>query len=264
MKNSPVSDASAGATQPKKASNSRFWEIDTWRGVAVITMIIYHLSWDLWFFGAASGLDPFHGWLKLLQRFTASSFIILAGLSVAIANQRLERSGAEPRTIFRYFLRHGLIIFGWGMLITLVMAFSGVGYVHFGVLHLIGFSIIAAYPFRRLRWVNIALWAILWIAGNFVDSVRVDTLWLTWLGFHPARYFPVDYFPVIPWFGVALLGVGLGNLLYTADGLIFTLPNAADRPLVRGLRFLGSHSLTIYLIHQPILFAILWLLGIAG
>ncbi len=242
---------------------ARYWEIDAWRGSAVITMIIYHLSWDLWFFGALPGIDPFHGWLRALQQFTAVSFITLAGLSVAVTDQRFRRDGAPRRSAFFYFLRRGAIIFGWGMAITAIMALSGVGVVHFGVLHLIGFSIVAVFPFLRFAWLNILLWALFQGMNVLIAPLRVESLWLVWLGFDPPGYGAVDYFPLIPWFGVALLGVGLGNLLYTTHGCIIGLPDFSRNPAVRGLRFLGSHSLTIYLIHQPVLFAILWLTGVA-
>jgi uncharacterized membrane protein len=36
-------------TAAKPAPRPRFWEIDAWRGVAIITMIVYHLMWDLWY-----------------------------------------------------------------------------------------------------------------------------------------------------------------------------------------------------------------------
>lgn len=255
----PVSPVS----QTKSRARTRYWEIDAWRGIAVVTMIIYHLSWDLWFFGALPGLDPFHGWLKALQQFTAVSFITLAGLSVAVADQRFRRDGVPRRSAFRYFLRRGAMIFGWGIVITVIMAVSGVGMVHFGVLHLIGFSIIAVFPFLQFRWLNILLWALFQVANLLIAPIRLASLWLVWLGFDPPGYGAVDYFPLIPWFGVALLGVGLGNLLYTTDGFRFALPDLSRTPIIRVLRFLGSHSLTIYLIHQPVLFALLWLVGVA-
>lgn len=253
-----IATAESMAAPARRAA--RYWEVDAWRGTAVITMIIYHLGWDLSFFGVA-GLDfqavTSGGWY-LLQRFTCISFITLAGLSVTLADRSLRRKYGPGRSTFPFFLRHGAIIFGWGMVITVVIWFSGVGRVDFGVLHLIGFSIIAVYPLRRFKWLNLALWFAFFVAGYFVQSTTVDTLWLVWLGFMPAYYPAVDYFPIIPWFGVALLGVFLGNLLYTDNGLVFTLPDWGNRGPVRFLRFLGRNSLVIYLTHQLVLFGLLF------
>jgi uncharacterized membrane protein len=261
--NNQSSLAAAEAKPVARAKSARLWEIDTLRGVAVVTMIWYHLAWDLWYFGAVPTLDPFHGWLRLLQRYTCISFIMLAGLSLTLVNQQLLRRGLGNGDRFRHFLRRGLIVFGWGMVLTVVMRVSGVGRIDFGVLHLIGFSIVAAFPFLPYKWLNLALWAILLVLGGWILTVTVQTYWLVWLGFMPAGYDAVDYFPIIPWFGVALLGVFFGNLLYPQGRRGFPLPDWSDWFAVRGLRWLGSHSLPIYLLHQPILFAILFALGIA-
>ena len=37
------------------------------------------------------------------------------------------------------------------------------------------------------------------------------TIWLLPLGIHPATFFSVDYEPIFPWFGVVLIGMGLGE-----------------------------------------------------
>lgn len=255
----------SGPTAPPKAGSKRLWEIDTLRGVAVITMIIYHLGWDLYFFGAVPGLDPFHGIWFIIQRYTAISFVLLVGLSLTLKRAGLERKEVPPGKQFISFLRQGLWVFGWGMVISLVMWVSDVGVVHFGVLHLIGFSMIAAFPLLRYKWVNLALWALLFVLGGVILSqqIHVGTLWLVWLGLYPVFYTAADYFPVIPWFGVVLLGVFFGNLLYPAGRRVFMLPDWSAAAPVYGLRFLGRHSLPIYLLHQPVLFGILYLLGIA-
>lgn len=251
------------AARPESASHSRrLWEVDFLRGAAVITMIIYHLMWDLWFFQVLPGLDPFNGFWKYFQRYTAISFILLAGLSLSLVQHRLERQGVGAQARFLHALRRGLWVFGWGMVLTLVMRASGVGTVDFGVLHLIGFSLIAAWPLARFGWPNLLLWLLFFVAGGWAEGQRVATSWLVPLGFFPAGYSPVDYFPILPWFGVALLGVGLGNLLYPQGRRAFFLPDLGATLAVRALRWVGSHSLPIYLMHQPILLGILWLLGI--
>jgi uncharacterized membrane protein len=148
------------------------------------------------------------------------------------------------------------------MLVTLVVWGAGIGYVHFGVLHLIGFASIASYPLLRQRGLNLLLWAIFFVAGYLLLNMRFGFPWLVWLGLVPYNYYPNDYFPVIPYFGVVLLGIFLGNSLYGPGGRRFMLPDIGQWLPVRGLQFLGRHSLIIYLTHQLALFAILVALGL--
>jgi uncharacterized membrane protein len=73
-----------------------------------------------------------------------------------------------------------------------------------------------------------------------------------------------DYYPVLPWFGVALVFISAGHALYPGGRARFALPDLSRRPVLRQLCFLGRHSLLIYMIHQPILLGVLFLLGIAS
>lgn len=261
-------------TQLFRKSSGRYWEIDTWRGVVVITMIIFHLLWDLWFFRILPEIVLYAGFWKYFQRFTACSFVFLAGVSLALAYQR------HPE--FSRFLQRGTQIFACGLIFSLAVWLFQIGYVHFGVLHLIGLSTILAYPLLRYQWLNVFLWFVFYLIGGifllpeqvtwwlrFLPyqtllwlSIPVDTLWVVWLGITPARYYPVDFFPLFPYFGLVLLGVAVGNLIYNKSGRAFALPNLSEVSPIRFLRFLGSHSLPFYMIHQPVLIAILLLLGI--
>jgi uncharacterized membrane protein len=247
---------------PARAPAARYWEIDSLRGVAIVMMVIYHLMWDLWYFGVLPDVVPYAGFWKYFQRATANLFLVLAGVSLAIMALRMAGPSGAGQVPFGKFLGRGLRIFGWGLVVSLVVWAAGVGYIHFGVLHLIGFSIIAAYPFLRLRWTNLTLWALFNVAGYLLLPVRVSFPWLLWLGWTPADYYPNDYFPVIPWFGVVLLGLFLGNSLYTAQGRRLRLPEIGGWLPLAGLQWLGRHSLPIYLVHQPLLFALLALVGV--
>ena len=66
----------------------RFWEIDTMRGVAIITMIVYHTMWDLWYWGVLPDVVLWEGFWKYWQRFTAGTFLILVGVSMTIVYRR--------------------------------------------------------------------------------------------------------------------------------------------------------------------------------
>jgi uncharacterized membrane protein len=241
-----------------KSGASRFWEVDAARGVAIVMMVIYHFVYDLYFFQITDTIFTNRFWFYF-QRVTASTFITLVGVSLAITYQRAVRNRAPGGWLaWRYFQR-GTRIFGWGMVISLgtYLALGPEAYIKFGVLHFIGFSVAIAYPFLRYRWFNVGLGVALIIAGKILQQYTFDLPWLVWLGFEPANHFYVDYFPVIPWFGVVLLGIAAGNLLYRADGRTIQLPDLSHWMPVRMLQRMGQHSLPIYLLHQPALFAIL-------
>jgi uncharacterized membrane protein len=248
------------AAEPVAQRKRRLWEIDFLRGTAVITMIVYHFGWDLAFLGAAQ-INPYTGFWYLLQRYTCITFITLAGLSVTLANQSLLRQGKSSGQRFWHFVRRGLWVFFWGMVITVVLWVAGMIMgaklnVEFGVLHLIGVSTILAYPFLRFKWLNVIVWVVLFALGSLLMVPRADNLWLVWLGLFPEGYSPVDYFPLIPWFGVFLLGVAAGNWLYPGGVAVFPLTDRSQVGIVRFLRFIGRHSLPIYMVHQLFLFAI--------
>jgi uncharacterized membrane protein len=58
-----------------------------------------------------------------------------------------------------------------------------------------------------------------------------------------------DHVPLLPWFGVVLVGVALGAALPRARVAL----DRMGRLSPRWLGWLGRHSLLIYLVHQPVL-----------
>ena len=250
-----------------KTGADRFWEVDAARGVAVVMMVIYHFMYDLYFFRISDVLFTNRFWFYF-QRVTASTFVVLVGVSLAIIYQRAAAKNRTGRSLAWRLFQRGARVFGWGMVISLgtYLALGPEVYIKFGVLHFIGFSIAISYPFLRFRWLNVGLGVGLIIAGKILQQFTFDLPWLVWLGFEPANHFYVDYFPAIAWFGVVLLGIAAGNFFYRADGRALPLPDLSGWGPVAALRRMGQHSLPIYLLHQPALFAllipILWLLGI--
>ncbi len=238
--------------------SDRYWEVDAWRGFAIAIMVIYHLVWDL--YGLAGwDIEMYTGFWHYWQLVTASSFIGLVGVSMSLRAGRMRQKGAVR---FRPFFQRGLIIFSWGMVISLVTwIYQPAGYVRFGILHFIGVAIILAYPFLRFRWLNLILGIVLLLIPEVIPW-RHDIAWLEWLGMirdpHPA----FDYFPVIPWLGVVLIGIFLGNMLYPQGRRAFNLPDWSRFAPMRWLALAGQNSLLIYLIHQPILITMLILLGV--
>ena len=240
---------------------SRYWEVDTLRGIAIVLMVLYHLAWDLNYFGAVE-LDMYSGLWPRFARGIATIFIWLVGVSLVFSYSRGDQTG-----VFLKYLRRGGKVFGMGLLITLATyLFLGHGFVIFGILHLIGFSIVAAYPFlpHRRRHTSLLVGLVFIGLGMRLDGQVLPTPWLIWLGINQTGRSMVDYYPVLPWFGVVLVGIYVGHILYPRGVPRLALPDMSSTPIVWGLSFLGRHSLLIYLIHQPILLGILILLGIGS
>ncbi len=242
---------------------NRFWEIDSLRGIAIIMMIASNFVTDLDYFNIAN-VNSVSGVWWFFARTTAVIFIFLVGVSLTLSYSRAQASSRMPNAqIFLKFLNRGLKIFSWGLIITLVSwLFLKNDLIIFGILHLIGLSIILAYPFLKLRFENLFLGAGILIAGFFIQHIKVNSLWFLWLGLTPQNFFYIDYEPLIPWFGVVLLGIFAGNVLYSNGLRSFSVPSIEKLNIIKSFSFLGRNSLLIYLIHQPVLILILKILSL--
>ena len=240
----------------------RLWEIDVLRGVAVVAMILYHFSYDLAYLVGLFDVGFFRSGIGLdMGRMIGGTFIFLAGLSLALSYSRAVASQPSGETLFWKYLGRGSRIFSYGLVITLfTWIFLPNEMIVFGILHLIGASIVLAYPFLRLKLANVALGLICIAIGLYLHDFSAAHPWLAWLGIRP-NSFMLDYWPLFPWFGVALLGVFAGNALY-GDASKRATRAIPQPPSSRPLAFLGRHSLLVYFVHQPVLIAALVLLGV--
>jgi len=228
--------------------------VDAARGVAIVMMVVYHLTYDLYAFGGY-GIEATTGFWGRFADATASLFLFLVGVSLAISHAR----GGRDR--FGKYLLRGLRIFGYGMVLTAVFLAFGMGIVAFGILHLIGVSIVLAYPFLNLKFTNFLLGALVFAVGIYVMTRDPSgSPWLLPFGVVPEGWMMPDYRPLLPWFGVVLIGLGFGNVVYggARPQILPQKTPVVARPLLP----LGRNSLLIYLVHQPILILLLGLFGI--
>jgi uncharacterized membrane protein len=243
--------------------SGRFWEIDLLRGVAILSMIVFHLLWDIEYLGLGE-IELYSGGLFFFAHAIGTTFLLLVGISLSLSHSRVE-GRMEPLEIWRKYLLRGLRIFSLGILISVITwLLLGDGFVLFGVLHCIGLSIILAIPLLRLGSINILLGSLLVLVGVGLSQVVVDTQWLLWLGLRSGSFVSVDYFPLLPWFGVVLLGLGAGNIIYPRYRSRSRFPDLGESPLVRPFCFMGRNSLMIYLVHQPLLILIMTIVILAG
>ena len=240
----------------------RFWEIDLLRGIAILMMIAFHVLYDLDYFGAYR-INVHAGFWLYFGRATASIFLLLVGISLTLSYARALKTQSTEEKFYWKYLKRGLKIFLWGLVITVMTwVFVREGFVLCGILHLIGVSIILAYPLVKLKYGNLALGISFIALGLYLKQVSVEFLWLLWLGLTPNSFYTVDYFPLLPWFGVVLIGVFIGNSFYPNYRRIFELRDRSQYRIIQVLSLMGRHSLLIYLVHQPVLIAGLYLLGV--
>ena len=228
----------------------RFPELDAARGIAILMMVTFHTIFDLNFFRIAP-VDVSTGFWFVFARATASLFLLVVGISLVVSHARArERLSGLPRTM--KFLKRGAGIFALGLLVTLATwLYLREGFIIFGILHLIGVSVMLSVLFFRFGKYNILL-GLLCIAGGFFIGSLQGPFWLLPLGVMPASFTSVDYTPLIPWFGAVLIGMGAGEFLYSGGIRRFTLPRM-PAPIVTPLSVLGRYSLIIYLAHQPVI-----------
>ncbi len=233
----------------------RFWEIDLLRGIAIIKMVIFNWSFTLFYLGIYTFTEG-----MAFPGAAAAVFIFLVGLSLTISYSRVKHK--KSKEIYKKYFSRGLKIFGYGILITIITFITfPEAFIIFGILHLIGVSVILGQFFLNFKKLNLFLGLIIIVLGLYLRNFSFDFSWLLWLGFTPKNYYTFDYFPILPWFGITLLGIYFGNLLYKNGKRRFKIKDVSNVSIVKFLTFLGRKSLIIYLVHQPLLVIFLLILG---
>ncbi len=226
----------------KPTEKKRIWELDALRGLFLLCMMGFHIAFDLTSFADVPIQMP--AFLHFVQDYGGTLFILLSGICATLGTKSAKR---------------GAVVFGCAMLITAVTAvlarlgFCGDDFVvRFGILHLLGVSMLL-YPLVR-RWKTLPLCllgAALVALGFYVETLRVQVSFLFPLGLVTDRFASGDYFPLLPNFGWFLLGVCLGRTLYREKRSLLPRFPSSCAP-VRALRFCGRYSLQLYLLHQPV------------
>lgn len=239
----------------------RILMIDTLRGVALLAMASYHFTWDLEFFGYLDPGTATQGLWKLYARSIASSFLFLAGISLVLAH--------FPNIRWRSFWKRFAIVAGAAAAISLATLIALPNeWIFFGILHGIAAASLVGLAFVRLPPLVSGGTAALIVALMVIDgyvapgslrSAVFDPKYLAWLGFAQTPPRSNDFVPLFPWLAALLAGVFVARLAIRHQWLaalsrVQTQPNLLTRA--------GRHSLLIYLLHQPVLIAIVYLLSI--
>lgn len=222
----------------------RYLWIDVARGIAILAMIVYHLAFDLAFFGWVDWpVDRAIEW-RAFAASIASTFLFLAGVSLVCAHG----DGIK----WRPFWRRIAIIAACAAGVTIATVIAVPAPIYFGILHAIAtFSILALLFLRAPVWLTVAAAVVVMIVPQFATSEFFAAPIFYPLGLAPTLPYTFDYEPIFPWLAPTLLGVAVGRLMNNKPA------NRQPGAFLSSLVFAGRHSLVIYITHQPILFAIL-------
>ena len=241
----------AGSATPSRRADL----IDFARGLALVAMFVFHFTWDLSLFRlVATDIAAEPGW-RWFARCIAASFLVIVGFSLVLAT----RNGFKARP---YFKRLAMVA-GAAGLVTLGTWFAlPDAYIFFGILHHIAVASVLGLAFLQLPLLAVAGGAITAFAlPPLVTSPVLDASWLSWLGLGRQPLSTADYVPVLPWFGWVLTGIVLARLVLASPFGTRIMDWRATSAPTRLLAWGGRHSLAVYLIHQPVFFAVLFLVA---
>ena len=237
---------------------TRYLLLDEIRGLTLLSMIMYHLVWDLvylfgtdweWYSGEAG---------YLWQQSICWTFIFLSGFCWSLGKRKLKR---------------GATIFIGGILITAVTVFvMPENRVVFGVLTLLGSCSLLMLPLEKLLkkcpppigltgsiflfvlfrnvnngYLGFETWKLIKLPEGLYQNIVT-----TYLGFTEAGFFSTDYFSVLPWIFLYIAGYFCYQQMKGKDRL-----GVLVRQVLAPLEWLGRHSFEIYLVHQPVIYFVL-------
>jgi len=239
-------------------SRLRYGFLDSFRGLVLISMILYHACWDLvyifnmkwsWYLGAGA---------YIWQQSICWSFIFLSGFCWSL--------GRKP-------LKRGLLVFMAGLFVSVItVVFMPENRVIFGVLTLIGSCMLLMIPLEKVIKKVPAGWGLTvsmlfficmrnmnkgflgfeeWNLVRLPDALYRGRL-MTFLGFMEPGFYSTDYFSLFPWLFLFLSGYFFYNILKEKQGFMEKYLTGKWEPL----SFLGRHSLPIYMLHQPVIYGV--------
>ena len=234
----------------KNLEQDRIQAIDFVKGIDIIFMVLFNYSITLDYFNLII-IPSNYLYRYILPVSIASVFIFISGVSAYVSYQK------QKENVTRKYLIRGMKLLFYAILITLfTYVFVRRNTIFFGILHFFAVTSFLMPIFIKYNKLNLIGGLSLILSGVFLQQQTFRFSYLLWLGFVPENFSTFDYFPIIPWMGVILLGVYYGRYIVEKTEKIKFNSNFSNI-----FKFLGKHSLTVYLIHQPLLILFLIVFG---
>ncbi len=232
-------------------ASHRIQLIDTARGILIILVVLFHLLYDLdMIFGVDTGLFS-QSWFYTFRDCFVGLLIFISGISCNLSHNNIKRG-------FKTLI--------WGIVISIVTAvFMPSEQIIFGILHFFGVSMIIYGLFEKFFTKTPAIWGIITSVLLYVLTLHIynfsfydlSTFFkylLFIIGFNTGCS-SADYYPLFPWIFIFLTGTFAGRNIKTRR-----LPDIFYKKLCPPLTFIGQHTLIIYILHQPIIYGLLYII----
>jgi len=245
----------------------RFIEIDVWRSLAVIAMIVFHIYYLDDYFSTGK-IHMYSGFWLYLARFVQWSFLLLVGISLQLSFQKNKLQGkSKVQFIKKNYFRAFIVLLGGGLVTLTTWYFFPQQYIYFGILHFIAFSIFFLSLIANYPWICLALSILVYLESTAISQIVLTAKWTSVFGFYVPNIQSLDLFVIFPWLSIPAIGVFVGSLFYKDFQRRFKLPKFIEQSKTLAVLSLpGKRSLIMYLLHIPIisvgLFLWYWLVSV--
>ena len=249
----------------KSLAKARAWELDFLRGFAVLVMLFMHTSWDLRYeFGLDACSFLTKGWFWSFFQPTVVLFISVSGICCTFSKNNVKRGLKILAATLALDIGTFIITKFFG--IDCLIIFNVLALLTCGIFLYALISWIEKKTGVNPNFINV----ILTLVGSYICIVGSNIHYMDYasdsLIFLPVGFeiqsapSMADYMPIFPWLGVFLVGCAIGRLCYKDKKTL--LPNKAKAvaAVTRPVEFIGRHSLIIYLTHQPLIYALLYVI----
>ncbi len=250
----------------KKLAKDRAWELDFLRGIALIMMLFMHTSWD---FRYEFGVDIFSyleaDWFwSFVHPVIVVLFVGVSGICSTFSRSNVKRGLKILAATL--VLNIGTLIIYKVTGIPCLIIFNVLSVLTCGIFLYALIAFIEKKTNANPNVANVIMGLIglyIVIVGcniHYMDNAS-DSLFFLPVGFDIAGTPPMaDYMPLFPWLGVFLLGCVIGRTCYKDKKTLFAGKGKVMSAVARPVEFIGRHSLIIYLAHQPVIYALLFVI----
>lgn len=252
-------------SQSAPAARPRIHLMDEVRGFAVLCMVVRHAFYLIGYLFDQPWAQAVFDFFAPVSPLFAGAFVLISGISSQLSHSNWAR-GARllavalgltlatalviPEEIIRFGVLHMLAV----CMLVFALLQKPLARVPFGVgiaVCMVGFVLTAGLFFAPVPYVGVPGVPLLQIC-----AVSEWGKFLFPLGIQNVGFYSSDYYPVFPWIFVFLAGTFLGR--FAAAG---RFPQWMYPARVPAFSWMGKHALVIYVLHQPVLYGIVWLIS---